>query len=299
MRRSIYTGALFLAIFLVFSGTPHITTAQTTAVVATRAQMLAQIDWLLEQIKILQAQLAAQSEKTPYTYSSNDNYEIVDTFYYGKDFEAIYEVNKNLDLIRRDKITGPRSLDVDLWDMFVNVIGERAAREYITEFRVFNDKESTLGGFVELQPGAEKWIVGFNRDDFEVGNDKSESIYKVLMIHEYAHLVTFYMDNFVEDFEDTFWTAEDNRHAKKLTTLDDKAADKELENYYSNHKNDFVSDYATYSPEEDIAETFVAFVLEKKPVRGFKKEDAKILSMYANPQLLEIRNELRKNLELD
>ena len=299
MYHKFHTKVLFIAIFSVLVFSPVVSKAQTIPSQTERAQLVATINWLLAQIEVLQAQIDAQSEKTPYTYSSDDNYEIVNTFYYGKNFEAIYEVNRALDLVRRDKITGPRSLDVDLWDMFVEVIGERAARQYVREFRVFNDKNSTLGGFVELPAGDEMWIIGLNRDDFERGNEMSENIYKVLMIHEYAHLVTFYMEDFVEDFEDTFWTAEDKRHARAIERLDDEEADEKLEDYYEAHKNDFVSDYATYSVDEDIAETFVSFVLEKKPVRGFKKEDAKVLSMYANSKLLQIRNELRQNLDLD
>ena len=301
MLRSFYKGALFLAVFtiLAFSGAPAPVQAQIAPTPAERAQLIAHINWLLAQIQILQAQLAAQPEKTPYTYSSNDNYEIVDTFYYGKDFEAIYEVGRNLELIRRDTISSPRTVDEDLWDMFVGVIGKKAAREYITEFRVFNDKESSLGGFVELPAGAKDWIVGFNRDDFDRDANISENIYKVLMIHEYAHLVTFYMKDFVDNFEENFWTIEDKRHAKLLTKLDEEGVDRKLEEYYEAHKNDFVSDYATYSPEEDIAETFVTFILEDKPARSFKKEDAKVLSMFTNSRLLEIRSELRKNLALD
>ncbi len=291
-------GAIFSVLLLVFLVSPVITSAQTIPTTSERARLMAQINFLLEQIQILQTQIAAQSERTPYTYSSRDDYEIVDTFYYGKDFEAIYEVNRALDLVRRDKITGPRSLDVDLWDMFVEVIGEDAALKYVTEFRVFNDKESSLGGFVELSAGAKQWIVGFNRDDFELGNKMSEDIYKVLMIHEYAHILTFYMNDFVESFENTFWTAEDKRHSKALAKLDDEEINERLEEYYETHKNDFVSDYATYSSEEDIAETFVTFVLEEKPVRVFKKEDAKVLAMYDNSKLLQIRTELRKNLNL-
>ena len=277
MYHKFHTKVLFIAIFSVLVFSPVVSKAQTIPSQTERAQLVATINWLLAQIEVLQAQIDAQSEKTPYTYSSDDNYEIVNTFYYGKNFEAIYEVNRALDLVRRDKITGPRSLDV----------------------RVFNDKNSTLGGFVELPAGDEMWIIGLNRDDFERGNEMSENIYKVLMIHEYAHLVTFYMEDFVEDFEDTFWTAEDKRHARAIERLDDEEADEKLEDYYEAHKNDFVSDYATYSVDEGIAETFVSFVLEKKPVRGFKKEDAKVLSMYANSKLLQIRNELRQNLDLD
>jgi len=299
MCRPVHFRALFLAVFLVFYSAPLFLNAQTVSTVSERAQMMAQINWLLEQIQLLQAEVATRDDRSPYTYSSNKSYEIVDTFYYGQDFEAIYEVNSSLNLIRRDKITSPRSLDTDLWEMFVSVIGEKAAANHIREFRVFNDKDSSLGGFVELPAGDKSWIVGFNRDDFEPGNEMSENIYKILMIHEYAHLITFYMNDFVTNFEKNFWTAEDRRHARLVAKLSDESADEEMEEYYENHQNDFVSDYATYNSDEDIAETFVPFVLEKKPLRNSTKEDAKILSMYADSRLVAVRNELRKNIGLD
>ena len=298
MYRKFFTGVLFLAIFMVFSVTAVPAKAQTIPTPAERAALIAQINFLLETIQLLQAQLEARTEKTPYTYRSNDNYVIIDTFYYGKDFEAIYEIDRDLNLIRRDKTTAPRELDEKLWEMFVDTVGDQAARRYITEFRVFNNKESSLGGFIELPAGEDKWIVGFNRDDFKPGNDLSRQIYTVLMLHEYAHLQTFYMKDFVENFADRFWTTADKRHAKKITELSGAEIDQKLQNYYQNHQNDFVSDYATYSFDEDVAETFVDFILEDKPTSDYRKKDAKILYMYKNRELLELRSELRRNLGL-
>lgn len=64
-------------------------------------------------------------------------------------------------------------------------------------------------------------------------------------------------------------------------------------------KDHYVSNYAEESPYEDAAETFSHFVLEKeKPRFGNTIAKKKILLFYENPKMIEIRNDIRKNLNL-
>ena len=69
-----------------------------------------------------------------------------------------------------------------------------------------------------------------------------------------------------------------------------------LYKYYEEHPEEFVSDYASSSPVEDIAETFAEFVLRNKPT-GNTIAEQKILFFYKEPALVELRNLLRNRLK--
>ena len=69
----------------------------------------------------------------------------------------------------------------------------------------------------------------------------------------------------------------------------------ELWNYYTAHKDEFVTDYAASTTQEDWAETFTMFVLSEKP-QGDSIVQQKILFFYDYPELVEIRDYIRNNL---
>ncbi len=58
----------------------------------------------------------------------------------------------------------------------------------------------------------------------------------------------------------------------------------------------FVTEYAATHPAEDIAESFIYFVTLDKP-EGNLIKDKKIRFFYAYPELIEIRERMRENIE--
>jgi len=68
-----------------------------------------------------------------------------------------------------------------------------------------------------------------------------------------------------------------------------------LWNYYTEHKDEYVTDYAAGSTQEDFAETFTFFILSEKP-QGNSVLEQKILFFYDYTELMEIRDYIKNNL---
>lgn len=69
-----------------------------------------------------------------------------------------------------------------------------------------------------------------------------------------------------------------------------------LDDFYAKYSDRFVTEYAATSPVEDIAETFMLFVLDNKPV-GNKISDKKIRFFYEFPELVEVRDHAQAYLK--
>ena len=65
--------------------------------------------------------------------------------------------------------------------------------------------------------------------------------------------------------------------------------------FYQKYKTQFVTWYAATNPDEDFAESFTIFVLKEKPTKS-TIADQKILFFYDFPELVEMRDFIRKNL---
>jgi len=268
----------------------------------------AQITALWEQIYTLQELLdtlvAAQKETVTVRIDASqeepeEEFVLTSTKFFGTDFDAIYSVDDDLGLTRRDIQSGVRVSDIRLWDLFMDTIGRSEARKYIDEFRVYDNSTSYIGGFVELRAKGDDryWILGVNNDDFNPARDESRRIYEILFVHEYSHLFLYDRPELVEAFTDRFWTREDLEHARSVQALPDQALEDALEEYYEDNEDRFVSDYATVDPEEDFAESITYYVINGVP-RGREEWAHKIRFLDDFSFLRNIRLELRDNLDI-
>lgn len=299
MNRTVHFKAIFVGgacMLLSILAVPHTTYAITYQ---EQVAIDAKIEQLLQQISYLQDLLAARQAQTTEETTAAGPYEIYKTYYFPNTYESIYEVAYDLDLVRRDSDTQTRSIDQTLWDMFIDTVGDTAVSEYhVSEFRVYDEDDSAIAAFVERKRGTHNWILGINRAEYNRNDRASKELYTLLLIHEYAHLISFDED-IADDFADDFWNSTDYAHAHSLENLSEHRLETALENYYDDNKGRFVSDYATYSPDEDLAETFVTFVTDNAPQGSGKNEkEEKILWMYGNSTLLDARSEIRENLDL-
>jgi hypothetical protein len=64
-----------------------------------------------------------------------------------------------------------------------------------------------------------------------------------------------------------------------------------LDEFYANHREQFVSPYAATNPREDIAESWTEFILRPKP-SGTSIADQKVLFFYEFPELVQTREEI-------
>lgn len=240
-----------------------------TPVAQTHAQTNAQkealkdrIEVLLAQVKKLQKQLALIQNKSANSNTAEFSYKT--KFYKGK-YEALY-------IVEGDNLIPPSAASVRkgdelLFDTFVDLAGEAFVKKHISEFRVYNTENGT-SAFVEEKPG-DTWILGVNREGESLAEVHDDPSMVNLLIHEYGHIVFFNDTSIEADFKKKFW-------GSKQTS------------------NDFVTEYASNNATEDLAESFVHFVINEKPTAVGKKYD-KIRFFYAYPELVKIRTQLRQS----
>lgn len=262
---------------------------KTSDKVEARQQLvlLQEINRLLLEVQRLQLLLRQRTTLIP-----EQPYQSV---FFDRPYEAIYFVD-GINLRPVTKSGFVRPIDYELFKLLKETIGEQAVKEKVSEWRVFYDDVEDLGGFVELITGTEDWVFGVNRAQFETKDSNSTRSFANLFIHEYAHILLFNQPEFTKGFAEQFWSVEDKRHQAYVAQVSEKRRFPVLIEYFEANSERFVSDYATLSPDEDLAESFVAFVREEKP-KGDTLRSEKINSFYNVPELVSERSLLRKNLE--
>jgi len=101
-------------------------------------------------------------------------------------------------------------------------------------------------------------------------------------------------NSYINSFYNRFWV-DINTEWKKIDALQ-YADDLDpyyagLYNFYLTHQDQFVDDYSTTHPTEDIAESFAYFVFSPRPAGNSIKEQ-KIAFFYEYPELIELRQNI-------
>lgn len=105
-------------------------------------------------------------------------------------------------------------------------------------------------------------------------------------------------DSYIKQFYDRFWTETMVEWSEDNKLLFDEGLDAYYaarDDFYEEHPDDFVNNIAATDILEDMAETWAIFVLEDAPI-GYTIADQKILFFYAFPEFVEIREEIRSNI---
>jgi len=220
-------------------------------------------------------------------------------------------------------------LQDEAWRIFTTLIPSED-RQMVAQYLVFTDGfENTLAAVDQTPNDLTHWIVEVdvadlkNKDAFlftltheyahlltlnssqvnideEVFNDPSN----VSLLESKAAACAYYFtdggcshpDSYVNAFYKRFWV-DINTEWKKIDAL--QYADDlnpyyaGLYNFYLAHQDQFVDDYATTHPTEDIAESFAYFVFSPKPT-GISIRDQKILFFYKYPELVDLRQSILK-----
>ena len=101
--------------------------------------------------------------------------------------------------------------------------------------------------------------------------------------------------SYINAFYQAFWK-DDHAEIKEIDLIeDDEEYQEALDRFYAENENAFVTPYAATSVEEDIAESFAAFVLGGKP-EGKLTKDLKINFFYTYEELASLRSLLRSRL---
>jgi hypothetical protein len=102
-------------------------------------------------------------------------------------------------------------------------------------------------------------------------------------------------ESYINLFFQEFWS-QDYSEIRSINEIDDRDEfyDKS-EEFYKEHKDGFVSFYSTSDPDEDIAESWTAFVLKDKP-EPKTVADKKILFFYDHPEFVKLREFIRNRI---
>ena len=197
------------------------------------------------------------------------------------------------------------SLTASVWADFLRVATPDFAAEIIMEYATGDAPDSdTLASVYPVSD--DYWALSVN---LATSNDRPELI--ATLIHEYAHLLTLEAsqvsastgscptleldegcadpDSTLEAFNTRFW-ANYGSDAPGPGNADADIA----WNFYLEHEDDFVSDYAATNVVEDAAEALTSFVIEPESAQEGNSVIAKKLAFFADyPEYVAIRERLR------
>jgi hypothetical protein len=212
------------------------------------------------------------------------------------------------------------------WDLFSRITDEEH-EGLISEFVIFTDGfQGILAAVAPTPPEFGEWTVYVDGADLE---DEGELV--LTMAHEYAHILTLessqieYSDSFLDPSAPLpdcgtqvalpegcaasgsyweafypFWEPIEAEHGdiEELQFTDEQEYFTQLEAFYGNHQDEFVTPYSATSQAEDMAESFSYWVVDDDPdFGGVAQEKIEFWNQF--PELVELREQARENLGLD
>ena len=281
---------LFILPSFVFGGPTSVVEAESDlSEKENQVQLLIKIQQLLQIILQLQKQIEIQDKEV------RIDREVYESEVYTFPHEEIYFVD-GLILVNSDKSGTVRKIDQQIFDFFTSIVGREFVLSKIDEWKIFYNPNSDIDAYVESINNMSGWVVGVNREGFDTSDTDVRESFTDLFLHEYSHILLIDFSGFNQKFSTNFWTTSDRKHQIQIETANGKDKFALAKNYYSKNSQRFVSDYATMSIDEDMAETFVYFVSEDKPL-GNTIRDQKIRTFYQEPELVKIRTQIRANLK--
>ncbi len=211
-----------------------------------------------------------------------------------------------------------------IWDYFTAII-PADQREIVNQYIVFTDgREDILAAVEQDDYDPALWSL-----DVDILDASDKKALGATLLHEFGHLLTLNTsqvltdmsvydnpddqqvydqaaaacpqyfvaegcslpDSYINSFYQRFWP-DIYAQWKQINAIeDDDARDQHLYDFYRAHRDQFVTDYAVTSPEEDIAESWMFFLLTPKPA-GATIAEQKILFFYDWPELAGLRSEI-------
>jgi hypothetical protein len=203
------------------------------------------------------------------------------------------------------------------WQIFAHLI-PIPNREMLAQYKVFTDGYSnTLAAVDQIPADPSKWLL-----EIDVSDVKDKNALTFTLIHEYAQMTPdqeivddptnqdlqkqkaaacpsyftgmgcSHADSYINAFYNRFWENVNDEWQKvdalQYGTDDQTPYYNGLYAFYKEHQDQFVDDYATTHPDEDIAESFAYFVFSPKPTGNSIKEQ-KVAFFYKYPELVELR----------
>ncbi|HXF83749.1 MAG TPA: hypothetical protein VNK49_00010 [Anaerolineales bacterium] len=217
-----------------------------------------------------------------------------------------------------------------IWNYFATLVPYQA-RKSVTEFAIMTDgQENILAGVLQSNENPAEWTLAI-----DILDAKDNHLLTYVFMHELGHLITLNADqvppserifenpgdeeiyaqeasachqyfpgegcsqpeSYINAFYNRFWRDLYNEWLEIDKQKDENEDEYQnmLDDFYRTYQDQFLTDYAVTSPEEDIAEAWAFFVLSSLP-QTYSIAQEKILFFYEYPELIELRQELLSRL---
>ncbi|MGV8969247.1 MAG: NADH:ubiquinone oxidoreductase subunit 4 (chain M) [Microbacteriaceae bacterium] len=197
----------------------------------------------------------------------------------------------------------------EVWQLWLRIVGTELAGDTILQYRAGNAPESDTLAYVYQETDPTYWNLAVN---LSTADDPQLLI--STLIHEYAHIFSFNAGDFdlgsascdtlelaegcaaqasyLYRFYQDFWSGYGD-------IVDVENVDEDVANeFYLQHEDDFVNDYAATSLGEDFAESFMTFVIEDVP-EGKSVVATKLRFFTQFPELVALRDHIRAELAVE
>jgi len=201
----------------------------------------------------------------------------------------------------------------ELWALVKKIIPS-TYRAKMSQFLIYHGDKSKTAGFVDPTiNNLSQWQLALAIDyAYKTGfNFEDDLVFTI--IHELGHIVTLNneqvtpgiissnctnyfvsrgcakTDSYINTFYNRFWSDIEDEYNTLTTSPESK-----LE-FYTKYNDRFISEYAAESPREDIAEIFARFVVHSNIDFDDSIKNQKIQMMYEYPELLELRELIRRS----
>ena len=223
-------------------------------------------------------------------------------------------------VVQGDELIGSVTHEAEaMWDRFVELVPPEH-RATVGRFSVFGDDDKDA--YVEqLHDDVTKWHLALNED-----LATRRHLLDRTLVHELGHLVSFdpeqvppvatdrawylasrechtYMaregcssvGSYMNEFVSEFWEGELLDEWQQIAAIgDDERRMSEIQAFATSHNERFVSEYAGTNPEEDLAESFAAYVLGNDvPSEGTVGDRISFFTRF--PELVTLRETIRDN----
>lgn len=233
---------------------------------------------------------------------------------------ASYRVVGN-DLVGASYLSSPPDLeqyktDTDthhaIWNLFINIIPSDS-RQMLNEFIIFTDGSMEILAAVE-QKDAEQDIWSLEVDIIDAKDDLALT---ATLLHEFAHLMTLnntqmtlydeqceyeYANpgcgtsgSYIDDFFNQFWRDIYDEWSGINDIEDEESRYQELAIFHQKYQSQFLTEYSATDTAEDIAESWMYFILVPMP-DGDTIAEKKILFFYQYPELVHLRTEITSSM---
>lgn len=219
-----------------------------------------------------------------------------------------------------------------IWEYFAAIAGKDFIQKNMRYYQTYRNETVSMLAFVQYldeKKSRPSWMLAVNANNARFDDRSWVRDMQTTLLHEYAHVLTLnksqikhkLLTNFspivdrkfcvgqyrsvygcplkksyLKAFTDRFWTKTEIAAYVERRSLTKGRLDA-MKTYYKENADSFVTLYAVKAPEEDIAESFVDFVITAKPVDTATKKSKKIAFFYEYPELVKMRTELRAKLK--